>query len=114
MPNFAAIYALNASLRYVNKAGVEKIAAHADPLVQRLHDGLRDLGVAPMAPQQQRCAGIVAFVHPKNAAIHSALERAGIHVMHHAGRIRISLHGYNTAQDVDDFLKTLHKTLRSK
>jgi cysteine desulfurase / selenocysteine lyase len=113
MPNFAAIYALNASLRYVHKAGVENIARHADPLVHQLHLGLRELGVNPMAPEQRRCSGIVAFVHRKNAAIHAALERAGIHVMHHAGRIRLSLHGYNTSEDVERFLKVLHKILRS-
>src|SRR6185436_9853769 len=33
MPNFVALYALNASLRYLQGVGVAKIAAHADPLV---------------------------------------------------------------------------------
>jgi selenocysteine lyase/cysteine desulfurase len=113
MPNFAAIYALNAALRYVNAVGVENIARHADPLVQQLQKGLRDLGMAPMAPPQRAGSGIVAFVHPLNAAIHAALERAEIHVMHSAGRLRISLHGYNTAQDVEQFLKALLKILRS-
>jgi len=114
MPNFAAIYALNASLRYVDAVGVENIARHADPLVQQLQQGLRDLGVTPMSPPQRCGSGIVAFVHPQNAEIHAALERAKIHVMHHAGRLRISLHGYNTPHDVDQFLKTLHKILRSR
>ncbi len=114
MPNFAAIYALNAALRYVDAVGVENIARHADPLVEQLHHGLRELGVTPMAPYQCNGSGIVAFVHPENAVIHAALERARIHIMHHAGRLRISLHGYNTAQDVDKFLKTLHKILRRR
>ena len=114
MPNFAAIYALNAALRYVDAIGVEKIARHADPLVEQVHHGLRELGVTPMSPYQRAGSGIVAFVHPDNAAVHAALERAKIHVMHHAGRLRISLHGYNTAADVERLLKTLHKILRSR
>lgn len=114
MPNFAAIYALNASLRYVDAVGVENIARHADPLVQQLQQGLLDLGVTPMSPPQRSGSGIVAFVHPRNAAIHASLERAKIHVMHHAGRLRVSLHGYNTTQDVEQFLKTLHKILCSR
>ena len=114
MPNFAAIYALNAALRYVSAIGVEEIARHADPLVEQVHQGLRELGVAPMSPYQRDGSGIVAFVHQDNAAVHTALERARIHVMHHAGRLRVSLHGYNTANDVERFLKTLHKILRSK
>jgi selenocysteine lyase/cysteine desulfurase len=113
MPNFAAIYALNAALRYVNAVGVENIARHADPLVQTLQQGLLDLGVTPMAPPQRSGSGIVAVVHPQNAAIHAGLERANIHVMHSAGRLRMSLHGYNTAQDVAQFLEALRKILRS-
>lgn len=114
MPNFAAIYALNASLRYIDAVGVKKIARHADPLVEQLQQGLRELGVTPMSPRQPGGSGIVAFVHPDNAAVDAALERAKIHVMHHAGRLRVSLHGYNTAHDVERFLKTLHKILCSK
>jgi len=114
MPNFATIYALNAALRYVEAIGVERIARHADPLVEQLHHGLRELGVTPMSPYQRGGSGIVAFVHPDNASVHAALERARIHVMHHAGRLRLSLHGYNTAPDVERFLKALRKILRSR
>lgn len=114
MPNFATIYALNAALRYVDAIGVENIARQADPLVEQLHHGLRELGVTPMSPYQRGGSGIVAFIHSDNAAVHAALERARIHVMHHAGRLRISLHGYNTVQDVERFLKTLRKILRSR
>jgi cysteine desulfurase/selenocysteine lyase len=114
MPNFAAIYALNAALRYMDAVGIENIAHHADPLVRQLQQGLVGLGVPPMSPPQRVGSGIVAFTHPQNAAIHARLERADIHVMHSAGRIRIALHGYNTAQDVDQFLKTLKKILRSR
>jgi len=114
MPNFAAIYALNAALRYIQAIGVENIARHADPLVDQLQHGLHELGVTPMSPPQPGGSGIVAFVHPDNAAIHAELAHAKIHVMHHAGRLRVSLHGYNTAQDAERFLKTLHRILRSK
>lgn len=111
MPNFAAIYALDAGLRYVDAVGVQNIARHADALVRQLQQGLLELGITPMAPPQRRGSGIVAFTHPQNAAIHAALERAKIHVMHSAGRLRISLHGYNTAEDLDQFLKTLRRFL---
>ncbi|HYF34692.1 MAG TPA: aminotransferase class V-fold PLP-dependent enzyme, partial [Prosthecobacter sp.] len=40
MPNFAALYALNASLRYLDSVGIAAIAAHADPLVQKVHQAL--------------------------------------------------------------------------
>lgn len=102
MPNFAALYALNASLRYLESVGVPAIAAQADPLVQRLHAALPSLGISPLSPQ---ClSGIVSFLHPRATELHQALVEKDIHVMHHAGRIRISVHGYNTAEDLDQLL----------
>ncbi len=114
MPNFAALYALNASLRYLEAIGIERISAHADPLVAEVDDVLRDHGVAPMSPWKASCpSGIVAFRHERSAAIHAALEREEIHVMHHAGRIRIAIHGYNTQQDVSRLLHVLETLLRT-
>ncbi|NBV20430.1 MAG: aminotransferase class V-fold PLP-dependent enzyme [Proteobacteria bacterium] len=108
MPNFAAIYALNAALRYVEGVGVAAIARHADPLVAQVHAGLRELGLQPMAPAQPaNPTGILAFQHPNTAGIQAVLERENIHVMHHAGRIRIAVHGYNTAEDIDRLLAGL-------
>ncbi len=108
MPNFAAIYALNAALRYVEGVGVGAIARHADPLVAQVHAGLQALGLKPMAPAQPtNPTGILAFQHPNTAGINTALERENIHVMHHAGRIRVAVAGYNTAEDVGRLLAVL-------
>lgn len=114
MPNFAALYALNASLRYVASIGVDAIAGHADPLTQTLHDGLVELGLQPMAPRRHSDdSGIVAFQHPRSAAIHATLERENIHVMRQAGRLRLAVHGYNTAGEVDHCLAVLRTALVS-
>jgi cysteine desulfurase/selenocysteine lyase len=109
MPNFVALYALNASLRYLEGVGVAKIAAHADPLVAAVEAGLRELGVAPMC--RWNGSGILAFQHPRSAEIQAALERENVHVMHHAGRIRVAVHGYNTREDIDKFLRILGQQL---
>ena len=115
MPNFAAIYALNASLRYLAAIGVETIARHADPLIQSLHAGLIELGLKPMAPRRTVAdSGIVAFQHPQSAVMHAALERANIHVMHQAGRVRMSVHGYNTSSDIEFFLTTLRNVMATR
>lgn len=108
MPNFVSLYALNASLRYLESIGIEAISAHADPLVAQAHRGLSALGIQALAPHQPNLpTGILAFRHHNTASINAALEREQIHVMHHAGRIRIALHGYNTTDDVDRLLKAL-------
>lgn len=112
MPNFAALYALNAALRYGNSIGLPAISAHADPLVQELYEGLLGLGIRPMCPlHADRPTGILAFMHERSAAIHTALERAGVHVMHNAGRIRLAVHGYNTHADILRALEVLRGVL---
>ena len=112
MPNFAAIYALNAGLRYLGAIGVDAVARAADPLTQALHAGLLAQGITPMAPRRRSSdSGIVAFQHPRSDAIHSALQQDNIHVMHQAGRLRMAVHGYNTAADITRFLNTLDRAL---
>ena len=105
MPNFVALYALNASLRYLENVGIAKIAAHADPLVAEAELGLHDIGVQPLC--RWNGSGILAFTHPRSTELHAAFEREDIHVMHNAGRIRIAVHGYNTQDDIGRFLREL-------
>lgn len=113
MPNFVALYALNASLRYLEGIGIAAIARHADPLVAAAHHGLRELGLVPMAPYRpENPAGILAFRHPQSAVLHAALEREDILVMHSSGRLRIAVHGYNTADDIKKLLAVLGDALR--
>ncbi|WP_395741280.1 aminotransferase class V-fold PLP-dependent enzyme [Prosthecobacter sp.] len=113
MPSFAALYALNASLRYLEQVGMVKIIAHADPLVARVHAGLKELGITALSAEQPGCSsGIVAFTHANTTAINDALLAQNIHVMHQVGRIRIAVHGYNTAEDIDKLLSTLRSALK--
>jgi selenocysteine lyase/cysteine desulfurase len=112
MPNFAALYALNASLRYLDEVGIDAIQAHADPLTSRLHDGLVQVGLQPLCPwRADRPSGIVSFQHARAAEIHESLEHAEVHVMHHAGRLRLAVHGYNTEADVERALEVLGKSV---
>ena len=105
MPNFVALYALNASLRYLESVGIAAIAAHADTLVAEAESGLRALGVQPLC--RWNGSGILAFQHPRSTELHAALERENVHVMHNAGRIRIAVHGYNTLADIQHLLRVL-------
>ncbi len=112
MPNFVSLYALNASLRYLDGVGVVNIAGHADPLVHQMQAGLRELGLRPMAAQREGCSsGILAFFHEDTESIHAAMEKEEVHIMHHAGRLRMALHGYNAKEDVEKFLGVLKKAL---
>jgi selenocysteine lyase/cysteine desulfurase len=108
MPPLAAIYALAAALDYVAGVGVERIAAHADPLTRSLHQGLERLGLRPLCRwDERRPSGIVAFRHERSERMNEALLKAGVHAMNHAGRLRFAVHGYNTRADVDRCLRAL-------
>lgn len=97
-------------LQYLETIGIDAIVRHADPLVARLDAGLVELGLAPLAPfAAASCSGIVAFRHPASERIHRSLRRENIHVMHHAGRIRVAVHGYNLARDIDTLLDVLRR-----
>lgn len=112
MPSFPAIYALRAGLEYLRAVGIPKIAAHADPLVARVHEGLQEVGITPMSPPQPGCSsGIISFQHDRDAEIQTALLKQRVHVMHQAGRIRVSIHGYNQATDIERFLEQLRAAI---
>lgn len=111
MPNFVALYALDAALRYLEGIGIGPVSRQADPLVAAVHEGLCELGLRPLAPLSGQPTGIVAFRHERSAELHAALEREEIHVMHHAGRIRVALHGYNSEEDVERLFGTLRSAL---
>lgn len=113
MPNFPAVYAIRAALDYIQGVGVPAIDAAARPLVDACRRGLSELPVELITPGDTgHLAGILAFRHPHAAKIHEILRRQKIHVMSHAGRLRIALHGYNTMDDVERLLTGLRSALQ--
>ena len=114
MPNYPAVYAVNAGLAYVQSAGVRAIDDHARPLVRACAEAIRKLPVEVLTPTDEPAAlaGIVAFRHPDAERIHRALREQDIHIMAHAGRLRVAVHGYNTPADVETFLKALTEAIR--
>jgi selenocysteine lyase/cysteine desulfurase len=92
--------------------GLAASVRHAAPLVARCLAGLCDLGVDLLSPTEpERLAGILAFRHPEAELVHRHLHARGIHVMHHAGRLRVAIHGYTTDDDVETFLRELATAL---
>jgi selenocysteine lyase/cysteine desulfurase len=113
MPNYPAVYAIRAALEYLRNVGVEKIDVAARSLVRDCLSELRKMPVEVLTPNEpDHLAGIMAFRHPKAEMLHERLLNSGVHVMCHAGRLRVAIHGYNTAQDVERFLRELKKALQ--
>lgn len=112
MPNYPAVYAAAAALGYIRTVGVDAIDACARPLVQYCLSELKNLPVELMTPDlPDSVAGIIAFKHADADRIHRALRLNGVHVMAHAGRLRVAIHGYNTAADIEQFLHILKEAL---
>jgi selenocysteine lyase/cysteine desulfurase len=66
-----------------------------------------------LTPINEEIAGIMAFRHPAADEINKRLRAKNIHVMSHAGRLRIAIHGYNTSADIERFLEELAAALKS-
>lgn len=112
MPNFPAVYAIRAALDYIRSVGVAAIDQAARPLVLACLSELAKLPVELLTPNEpEHVAGILAFRHPQAEALHRHLHSQTIHVMSHAGRLRIALHGYNTMRDVERLLAELRSGL---
>lgn len=114
MPNYPAVYATRAALEYIRGIGVDAIDRAARPLVLACLDELKRLPVELLTPPDpDHLAGILAFRHPAADRIHAHVHRAGVHVMSHAGRLRVAIHGYNTAGDVQRLIRELSEALRA-
>lgn len=112
MPNYPAVYAIRAGLEYVRGVGVANIDAAARPLVLHCLTEVKKLPVEMLTPDEpEHVAGIVAFRHPRAEELHAKLHAANVHVMSHAGRLRIAIHGYNTADDVERLLRELREAV---
>ncbi len=115
MPNYPAIYAIRAALDYITNVGVDNIHRATKPLVQACLDALRQMPVEMLTPTSATAdtlAGIIAFRHPDMDTIQRSLRANNVHVMAQAGRMRVAIHGYNTMQDIEQFVSTLTGALR--
>jgi selenocysteine lyase/cysteine desulfurase len=112
MPNYAAAYAVNAGLDYIKSAGVENIEGQTRPLVMACLEGIKNLPVERITPDEPDCiAGILAFRHPDAERVRDHLRSRDIHIMCQAGRMRVAIHGYNTMEDVEQFLAAIREVL---
>ncbi len=112
MPNYAAVYAINGALDYIHSVGVSAIDAYASTLVRACLEGLKKLPVEILTPDEpEAIAGILAFRHPDAERIHRVLHEKNIHIMSHAWRLRIAIHGYNTHEDIERLLDSLREAL---
>ena len=106
------IIGLNESLGLLLDIGIDAIAAHVRSLTDRLIDGLLAQGKRLLTPHQSwtERSAIVSFLPTGDASsLVEALKHAGFIVSERGGAIRVSVHGYNTHDEIDAFLKALEE-----
>ena len=106
----ALIVAWNQSLRLLEEIGPATVEAHVRRLTDRLLEGIKRLGYEIITPHRtwRERSAIVSFRPRKPAAaLVQALEEAGFIVSERGGAVRVSVHGYNTLDEVDAFRETL-------
>ncbi len=107
-PPVPNLFAGLAGLDLVRSVGVPTIEAHVQDLVDRLRDGLGELGATIRTPaaREQRGA-MIAVASTDEHALVAKLDAAGFGVSCRDGNLRISLHLYNSVDDIDSCLREL-------
>lgn len=108
--NLASIYALEAVLRMMNDLGADAIEKRVKDLTDRLCAGLAERGCDVFSPRGAgEWSGIVVFTHKQHspAQIVDALKRQGVITLVREGRVRVSPHFYNSAEEIDRLLRAL-------
>lgn len=99
--DFPALYALNSGLDLLARSGPTAIEEHALSLSGELRARLAAAGHAVWTPEASERRGTsIAIGMERSVEIAAGLAEQGILVASGDGRIRISIHGFNTEADV--------------
>lgn len=98
-PNVAGLVGLNAAVDLLLSLGIAHIDAWTWSLADALIDDLQRLGYELLTPRDSH-AHIVSWIPRDMAAEADALSSAGLVLTPGSGRIRASMHAYNTYDDV--------------
>ncbi len=101
---FSEIHQLGASLAYLEKVGVARIAEHTLGLARRLEDGLLKQGYKLFTPAGNRSSVVAFHTTRPTSDIRAAFERAKVDVTVREGHVRASVALFNNAGDVDRLL----------
>jgi selenocysteine lyase/cysteine desulfurase len=107
-PPVPNIYAGLAGMSLIEEAGTAAIEEHIAVLTTRLMDGAEELGARVVTPRGARSPLVCIRSTDVNALV-AALDSARIVCSERDSNLRVSLHLYNVAEDVDRLLQALRE-----
>jgi selenocysteine lyase/cysteine desulfurase len=101
----------DASLHFLQQAGVETVAAHNRKLMAHLFASLphdQFVGTSPTTTEHQGPYGCFAARTPERTReYHERLKKEKVYASLREGNIRVSTHLYNTEQDIDKLIRVI-------
>ncbi len=94
------------SLEWLARVGMDEITAHNEGLIRKARAAFADLGVLESKVVLRKNHGPIFSVSPK-AGLGPALKEAGVLFSERGGRLRLSFHLYNTADDLKKVLEVV-------
>ncbi|MCQ2078969.1 MAG: cysteine desulfurase [archaeon] len=127
LQNYSGIFGTKAAIEYLEKVGMDNIAAHDAELLKYMHEQTQDIGglhiVGPEDPSKR--SSLMSFnidglgahdVAMMLDAVDGIMVRSGMHCAHPffvsretEGSVRASVYLYNNRQDIDRFATALRK-----
>jgi selenocysteine lyase/cysteine desulfurase len=113
-PPVPNLFAGLAGIDLVRSVGVPAVEAHVQELIDRFRCGLDELGATVMTPvERERRGAMVAVACTDQDAMVAKLDAMGIGTSCRDGNLRVSMHLYNSNDDIDTCLEALrqHRSL---
>jgi len=107
-PSYPTLYAMKFTTDLLLSLGIERIEQHLLELGGTLIRELKKLGYETMTPgEPERRAGNISFVCPEGETFAESLSKQGTYLWGGDGRLRASIHLYNSSADIAKLLGQL-------
>ena len=105
-PSFPGVYLLNESLRLLLSVDQLALEEHVRGLTTMLVEALRDAGATLLTPADPNRRGTnVSVVRDDGESVAARMLDAGVRVWGGDGRVRFSIHGFTSQQDIEAAVK---------
>jgi selenocysteine lyase/cysteine desulfurase len=106
-PSWEGLAVAEQSLAYLHRIGVDNIARHRTPLLERLHSALPAMGMKALTPSADQTPLAVFSFEGAAKRLGPALTAARIKVQLYRNRVRISPSVYNDMADIEQLLRVI-------